>query len=253
MLAHSIHGSVLNPNRVAFVHGFTQTRNSWSPVLDRLPDNLLYITIDAPGHGESSLETGDLQQTATEVVDTVGSAVLCGYSMGARMCLLTALQYPSIIKGMVLISGTAGIDDRTERRLRRKSDRKLARHILEVGVDTFVDEWLSQAMFRGMPIDQVDRAQRKTNTSMGLANNLRTTGVGTQRPVWDRLAEIQIPVLIIAGANDSKFADIAIRLQQGIKSSHLEIVANAGHAVHYEQPKIVSRIIETWLTPRFSN
>lgn len=253
MLAHSIYGSMLNSKRVAFVHGFTQTRDSWSPILNRLSDSFQYITIDAPGHGESSLVTGDLEQTATEIVDTVGSAVLCGYSMGARMCIPAALAYPSLVKGLVLISGTAGLERGSERRLRRKSDRQLARHIVEVGVDTFVDEWLSQPMFSSLPIDEIDRALRKTNTSRGLANNLLTTGVGTQGSFWGRLVEIQIPVLIIAGANDSKFVDVAMRLHQRIGSSRLEIVGDAGHAVHFEQPQLVSHLLDTWLTTHFAS
>ncbi len=253
MLAHSVHGSVLNANRVAFIHGFTQTRDSWAPILNRLPDGFQYITIDAPGHGESALIAGDLEQTATDIIDTVGPAVLCGYSMGARMCITTALAYPSLVKGLVLISGTAGIESGSERRRRRKSDRQLARHIVEVGVNVFVDEWLAQPMFQSLPIDEADRAVRKTNTSRGLASNLLTTGVGTQRPVWDRLAEIEIPVLIISGAHDTKFVDIASRLQQGIRSSRLEIVGDAGHAVHYEQPQLVSRLLETWLTTHFTS
>lgn len=252
MLAHSVHGSVLNANRVAFIHGFTQTRESWAPILNRLPDGFQYITIDAPGHGESALEARDLEQTATDIVDTVGSAVLCGYSMGARMCLTTALTYPSLVRGLVLISGTAGIENDDERRNRRKSDRQLAHRIIENGVEAFVDEWLAQPMFKCLPSDEADRAQRKSNTSRGLASNLLATGVGSQRPVWDRLAEIQIPVLIIAGAHDSKFVDIATRLQHGITTSRLEIVGDAGHAVHYEQPHLVSGLLETWLTTHFA-
>ena len=253
MLANSHHGSALNQHRVAFVHGFTQTRESWTPIIHRLPKEFHYISIDAPGHGESPLTTGDLEQTASELIDTVGSTVWCGYSMGARMCLFAALAYPSNVKGLVLISGTAGIEDDTERLQRQESDRQLARHIVDVGVDMFVDEWLAQPMFSNLPVDEADRTVRKSNTSRGLANNLLTTGVGSQRPVWDRLAEIRIPVLIIAGALDTKFMNIAERLHRELVHSQLEIVSEAGHTVHYEQPQIVADLIGTWLATHFAN
>lgn len=247
MLAHTIHGPHMNLQRLALVHGFTQTRESWAQLLDHLPGTYQYVTIDAPGHGESPLESGDLIQTADQLVATAGPAVYCGYSMGARMCLHAALTHPESVAGLILISGTAGIDDDADRHKRHESDRQLAQHILDIGVDAFVDEWLAQPMFSTLPRDEKDRTQRKANTAQGLANNLLATGTGSQVPVWGRLAELRMPVLIIAGANDTKFVAIAERLQRCIISSQLEIVTNAGHAVHYEEPSVVASLIKHWL------
>lgn len=253
MLAHTIFGTTSNTKRVALVHGFSQTRESWARLLEHLPETYHYMTIDAPGHGESSLESGDLFQTADQLVATAGSAVFCGYSMGARMCLHAALAHPDAVMGLVLISGTAGIDNDAERHRRRESDRQLAHHILDIGIDAFVDEWLAQPMFGTLPRDEKDRAQRKVNTAKGLADNLLATGTGSQLPLWNRLAELRMPVLIIAGANDTKFVATAERLQQCITPSQLEIVANAGHAVHYEKPLIVASLIEHWLNANIAH
>ena len=247
MLAHTIHGSTMNSKRVAFVHGFTQTRTSWTPFIKKLPATYQYVTIDAPGHGESSQVTGDLDQIADQLVAVTGSAVYCGYSMGARMCLHAALAHPEVVTGLVLMSGTAGIDDESERERRQKSDQQLAGHILEVGVDQFIDEWLAQPMFNNLPEDEADRTERKFNTASGLANNLITAGTGSQFPLWDRLDELRIPVLIIAGANDAKFVALAERMHDLIALSQLEIVINAGHTVHFEQPAVVASLLEKWL------
>jgi 2-succinyl-6-hydroxy-2,4-cyclohexadiene-1-carboxylate synthase len=247
MLAHTIHHSTPEKKRVAFVHGFTQTRESWVQLLTHLPDLYSYVTVDAPGHGESSQVSGDLDESADQIVATVGHAMYCGYSMGARMCLHAALAHPTTVTGLVLISGTAGIDDDAGRDERRQSDRALAQHILEIGVDRFIDEWLAQPMFKNVPRDDHDRTLRKANTASGLANSLIATGTGSQLPLWDRLNELRMPVLIIAGANDNKFVALAERLQQSIASSQLAIVAGAGHAVHYEQPSVVASLLEHWL------
>ncbi len=253
MLAHTIHRSNLNTKRIAFVHGFTQSRGSWDQILGELPDDFQYVTIDAPGHGESSLVEGDLEQAATEIVETAGSAIYCGYSMGARMCLHAALTFPEMVKGLVLISGTAGIENISERRLRLESDRQLAQRILDIGVDQFIDEWLAQPMFASLPFDEEDRALRKANTASGLAANLLSTGTGSQLPLWDLLPGLHMPVLIIAGAKDPKFTAFAERLGQCIASSQLEIVTGAGHAVHHEQSIVVARLIKHWLNEYFAN
>lgn len=251
MLAHTVHGKNLDARRVALVHGFTQTRDSWTPLLNNLPNEYSYVAIDVPGHGESTHVAGDLNQVADQIVATAGVAVYCGYSMGARLCLYAALAHPTSVTGLVLISGTAGIDDATERNKRLQSDQQLAQRILEIGVDLFVDEWLSQPMFSTLPMDETDRALRKANTASGLANNLLATGTGSQTPVWERLGELHIPVLIIAGANDIKFVAIAERLHRSIVSSQLATVEGAGHTVHYEQPSAVASLIEQWLSVHF--
>ena len=38
---------------VVFLHGLTFDRSNWLPIVERLGDRVLSITIDLPGHGES--------------------------------------------------------------------------------------------------------------------------------------------------------------------------------------------------------
>ncbi|MFA5775325.1 MAG: alpha/beta fold hydrolase [Ilumatobacteraceae bacterium] len=237
--------------RVTFVHGFTQTGDSWARIITLLPSDHRYLTIDAPGHGVAPTAVVDFDQVADQITDLGGPGLYCGYSMGARMCLYAALKHPNVVKGLILISGSAGIEDSNERNERRESDRKLATHLLEIGVDQFIDEWMSQPMFNSLPIDEVDRAQRRTNTARGLANNLIAAGTGSQPSLWDRLGELTLPVLIIVGANDQKFSAFGERLHSLIGSSQIALVENAGHATHYEQPAAVAGLIETWLKENF--
>ncbi len=70
----------------------------------------------------------------------------------------------------------------------------------------------------------------------GLAANLRATGTGAQPSYWEQLADLATPTLLIAGELDHKFAQIAARMHEAMPDTRLEIVANAGHAVHLEQP-----------------
>ena len=40
----------------------------------------------------------------------------------------------------------------------------------------------------------------------GLAASRRLAGTGAQEPLWYRLAELEMPVLLVAGERDEKFA-----------------------------------------------
>ena len=54
---------------------------------------------------------------------------------------------------------------------------------------------------------------RRRNTVGGLASSLRLAGTGAQEPLWDRLGELPMPVLLVAGALDTRF--VAARRAHG--------------------------------------
>lgn len=235
---------------IALLHGFTQTSSSWIGLASQLANAYYCVAIDAPGHGTSTQTNTDLWQSADQIVATCGPGVYCGYSMGARLALHCALAHPGYVEGLIFVSGTPGISDDTERLERRFADDQMAQHIRDTGTEKFIDEWLARPMFATLPLDAHDIAARKSNSAGGLATSLELAGVGTQDDLWSRLSELQMPVLIIAGALDTKFADIATRMHSRIVNSKLQIVPDSGHTVHLEKPHEFLEIVREWLTSR---
>jgi 2-succinyl-6-hydroxy-2,4-cyclohexadiene-1-carboxylate synthase len=57
-----------------------------------------------------------------------------------------------------------------------------------------------------------------------------------------------MPVLVLAGAEDDRFAEIGRRTAAAIgPTATFEEVPNAGHAAHLEQPNETLRLIRAWL------
>ena len=83
-------------------------------------------------------------------------------------------------------------------------------------VAAFVDRWVAHPMFGDVPAEANALAERRTNTAAGLASSLRLAGTGTQTPLWDRLGELAMPVLVVTGGNDGKFTALGRRLVDGI-------------------------------------
>lgn len=229
--------------RLVLVHGFTQTGRSWDPLLPALRHHEV-LAIDAPGHGANAERHARLPEIG-RLLGRYGPATYIGYSMGGRMCLHVP---PSAMTGLVLISATAGIDDEDERAARRASDEALARRIETIGVDAFLDEWLELPLFAGLSPDAANRQARLENTASGLASSLRLAGTGAQVPRWDRLHELTVPVLVVAGALDARFVAIAERLSSALPNAELAIVEDAGHTVHLEQPDSFLDLLVPWLT-----
>jgi 2-succinyl-6-hydroxy-2,4-cyclohexadiene-1-carboxylate synthase len=245
--------------RLVLAHGFTQTGRIWGPMADDLARDHEVISVDLPGHGGSSVVRADLNTGARLLVEVGGSGTYLGYSMGARFCLHAALSFPDRVRSLVLISGTAGIEDDTLRRDRVAADEALATELdprLETGpgpgdqerLDGFLLRWLDLPLFAGIPEDAVGLDQRRANTTSGLASSLRLAGTGTQQPLWDQLPALSMPVLVITGERDAKFTALGARLAATIGDNAVHVVvAGVGHTAHLEDPDGVTALVRSHL------
>src|SRR6266511_2218146 len=215
--------------RVVLVHGFTQTLAAMEPLATRLRDRHELVRVDLPGHGGSTPPLVGFAKAAALLGEAGGAAAYLGYSLGGRLCLRLALDRPELVRALVLIGASPGLDDPVERAARQASDDALAAELERVGLERFLDHWLAQ-------------------TTHGLAASLRLHGTGAQEPLWDRLATLRPPTLLITGARDQKFAGIAERMAKAIgPSATLALVSDAGHAAHLERPDEVAALVDAFL------
>lgn len=227
--------------RVVLVHGFTQTGRSFDRVAGALSVRRQVVCVDLPGHGQSAdRRVDDLAGAALLVGATGGRAPYVGYSLGGRTCLVLALERPELVERLVLVAASAGIGDGEERARRRAADAALADELDGLGagaIDGFLRRWLAGPLFAHLTDEQADLPARRANTGPGLAASLRSCGAGAMTPVWDRLGELAMPVLVLAGERDERYVAVAERLVAGIgANAALGIVPGAGHAVPFEAP-----------------
>ncbi len=79
-------------------------------------------------------------------------------------------------------------------------------------------------------------------------HQLRALGQGTQEPLWDRLAGLEMPVLVMTGQWDRTYREIGARMATAIgANAHLVVVEKAGHALNLERPSEVAHELTTWL------
>jgi len=235
------------------VHGFTQTGSSWRQLAAELEDDFEVVMPDLPGHGRSPLpEPGSgLAHAGHALGEAGGKAAYVGYSLGGRCCLHLALQAPELVERLVVVGAHPGIRDEPGRRARRDADEERAAALErtgDAGVPRFVDAWLGGPLFAHLSAEQADRAPRLSNSAAGLAASLRTAGTGTQSPLWERLGELEMPVLVVAGALDAKFAPIAHRTVEAIgPNAALAVLADAGHAACFERPGAFVALVRQFL------
>lgn len=244
------------------LHGFTGAACNWEPFTLSWGKAHRLIMVDIIGHGKSdapiSASRYAMEQAArdlTAVLDYFGisRANVLGYSMGGRLALTLGVRHTERVNALIIEGGSPGLNDAAERKMRKMQDERLAERIEQNGLEAFVNAWENIPLFktqRALPADVRSRIrrQRLSNRETGLANSLRGMGTGVQPSLWHALEDLHRPVLLIVGQLDSKFCDIAFRMEARLPRAEVRRVPGAGHTVHVEQAALFDTIVMDYLS-----
>ncbi len=223
--------------RAVLVPGFTQTPASWGGVVAALRPEVEPVTPDVP----TDL---DWPATVATLARTGGRGTWVGYSMGGRLALAVALDHPRLVDRLVLVSTTAGLADDHERAARAAADEQVAREIERDGVGAFLDRWLAQPLFAGVPRDAPGIRERARWSARELAAALRHLGTGTMPNFWPRLQELTAAVTIVTGRHDAKYTAIGDAIAVSCTGADVTRVhLDSGHAIPLEQPGALAALV----------
>jgi len=238
------------PEPLLLLHGFMQTGRGWDEVVRHLDgERYRALAPDIRGHGASaSRRPIDFAACVRDVVGLMRAPfTLAGYSQGGRLALHVALAHPALVTRLVLVSATAGIDDAAERAQRREADAKLAAWMECDGrlMAEVADRWGAQTLFATQTpeVAAAARADRLLNEPLHLAAALRGIGTGVMPALWQRLGELVMPVVVLAGERDATYVALGERLVAALPDATLVIVPGAGHALALEAPAAVASAI----------
>jgi 2-succinyl-6-hydroxy-2,4-cyclohexadiene-1-carboxylate synthase len=256
-----IYSDEIVKNKVFFLHGFTGSSDDWKNIIPNLNKNFNVIAVDLVGHGKSDspknlslYQASSIVNQLKTVIDnfTKDKVVLAGYSMGGRAALNFAVEYPEMIKGLILESTSAGIKNENMRNERIKNDESLADFIEQNPIEKFIEKWMgmeifnTQKRFSNAKLDELKRG-KLYNSKTGLANSLRGFGTGTMIIPPEKLKNINAKVLLITGELDVKFTSINSKLVKQFRSAHHKIIKSSGHNTHLEEPKAYLEVVNKFL------
>lgn len=208
-----------------------QGGDAWAPVAERLGERYPSVLLDHAGEQPPP------------------GAVVVGYSMGGRLALHAALAEPERWRALVLVGVRAGVEDPAAR---RAADEDLAAWIERSPIEEVVANWEAQPVFATQPPElvEVQRPGRLSQDPKRLAELLRTAGQGAMPAVWDRLGELELPVLCVAGALDAPYVAAERRMAALLPGGTLRTIAGCGHAPQLEAPVAVAGELRAFLDER---
>ena len=251
-----------NINKSLFLlHGFTGSSADWENVAFLFDSKYNVYAIDLIGHGKSESPSNVSLYSVESQIEQIKSIVeklkgekniLLGYSMGGRLSLAFALNFPELINGLVLESSSAGINSEKEREKRKETDLQLADMILNKPIEDFISSWMDQELFGTLKrfsnskIEQLKKEKYKNNRT-GISNSLRAFSTGVMPYYGNNLKSLKIPVLLLSGQLDSKYTKINSGLQKQFSKAKHTVIKTSGHNTHLEEPQNFIRTVNKFL------
>lgn len=249
-----------NYPKIISLHGFLGNGSDFKIVADNLgnfseivaPDFPDYLT-DKPEEGSSWDQTLSMLKRLLKNETPKQKIVLLGYSMGGRIALQFALQFPQIIEALILIGSTPGIVNQKERNKRRTEDSKLAHKLRTQSYPKFLEHWLNQPLIKSqqnIPLPYLDEMleSRQRNNPQTLAHYLSILGTGSMPSAWGDLHRCNFPTLLVTGKKDKKFTTIADKMLRTLPNASHKVIKGSGHAPCFENAKDFGSCLDTFLS-----
>jgi pimeloyl-ACP methyl ester carboxylesterase len=214
-------------------HGYSSTSAMWQGQIDALSSRYKLLLWDMRGHGQSdypedpaayseALTVGDMAALLDEV--GANSAIVGGLSLGGYMSLAFYRAYPERTEALLIIDTGPGFkkDEAREAWNKRALDT----------ADRFQREGLGVLASASR-----ERSTVSHRDATGLARAAR--GMLTQRDarVIELLPGIEVPSLIVVGADDAPFLAASDYMAAKIPGAKKVVIPSAGHAVNIDQPQ----------------
>jgi 3-oxoadipate enol-lactonase len=224
----------------------------WDGLAAALAPRHAVLRYDHRGHGGSAVPAGPY--TMDELVDDAarlirewgrGPVVWIGLSMGGMVGQGLAIRHPALVKGLVLANTTAQYPE-TAKRLWQQRIAAVEAGGMQAVADTVVERYLHAAYRAAHPnVAHALREQLLHTSPAGYAASCQAVADVN----WlDRLPEIRVPTLVIAGARDEGATPaMAQAIAERIPDAELSVLAEASHLSVVETPSRVFDAVQRFL------
>lgn len=240
------------------IHAGVADSRQWNNEFPHFSKDFRVLRYDLRGYGKSEPVAGEFThlEDLTRLLDHLDMrqpSVMMGCSMGGGLAMDFALAHQARVKALIMVgSGPSGlkVDVPTPAKF---ADAEKA---YDAGNLDLVAEIETQIWFDGTDRSpgQVNQAMRRLAYEMNrnaLSHEAKHLGKrlpDTQSPAAGRLAELDIPVLIVVGVHDTPYILAAAdHMAKNIRSARKVVFEDAAHLCNMDHPDTFQRTVRGFL------
>jgi pimeloyl-ACP methyl ester carboxylesterase len=241
-------------------HEFAGDHRSWEAQVRFFSRRYRVITYDARGYPPSDVPTEPDAYTQEQSVSDlrglmeylgIEKAHVGGLSMGGAIALNFGLTHPDMARSLIVAGAGSGSVDPEVFRERVNFMAERLREGGMAAMDDYTNGPARVQLLRKDPKGYAEfRSQFLEHSNIGSANTF--AGVQGRRPpifdLEDRLRELTVPTLIMAGDEDDPCIEPSIFMKRMIPNSGLVVVPQSGHPINLEEPDLFNRSVLDFLT-----
>jgi len=243
------------------IHAGVADSRQWNNEFPHFASGYHVLRYDLRGYGKSAPVEGDFSnlgdlEALIDHLHLEPPLILMGCSMGGGLAMDFALSHPSRVSALIMVgSGPSGL----ELDIPFPDKFAEAEKAYKAGDLDRVAEIETQIWFdgEGRSPEMVNQEMRRLGYDMNrlaLANEARELGKrlpDLAPPAAGRLGELQVPVLIIVGANDLPYIRAAGDfMADKLPSARKVTIDNAAHLVNMDQPAQFRDLLTDFLNSR---
>jgi pimeloyl-ACP methyl ester carboxylesterase len=247
---------------IVLIHGYTGSLNWWGRLAPLLTADHRVIRVELLGHGGSDKPTEgySMENQANAIAEAlselgVSGATVVGHSLGGTVATALAEQSPELATRVVIVDqapddtfadrsftqrlGYVPVIGQAMERLVQIAPSSEVREQYE---DAFAPDFNIASGFEN-PDQVVDDLRAMTYSAFDKVADAEGDYTD-ERPLDERLSALEMPLLVIFGAEDQTYdADAALERYRDIPGAGTELIDKAGHSPQVEKPDQLAPLI----------
>lgn len=249
---HVVHDGPREAPPLLLIHGSGASGASWGPVAGALAGHHHVIRVDLPGCGQSppapSYDVPEQAGRVAVLLDGLGlqHVTLAGHSSGGYVATALAEQRADLVGSLALISTGPSLDALLPQPfiLRALLAPPLGPILWPRRSDAMIRKGISAMTARPVDIPGDSVADLRNITYRAFRKVLRCNAAYVaERSVPERLADLDVPVLVIFGAADPRYEPSSAHQYDAVPSAQVEMLPGVGHVPILEAPETTSELL----------
>lgn len=235
-----------------FIHGLGSSTRDWEDQVQDFSEKFQTITVDLRGHGQSekpstsysiSLFASDVAALIREIGEPMNVA---GISMGGMVALQLAVDYPNMVKSLIIINSQDELLMNTRQVRQAVMLRKMIPRLMGM---KWMGKYLGKKLFPDEGQEHLQKLIADRWAENAVKDYIKSVNAMVGWSVRKHLGAIKCPVLVVASELDYSPVEAKEVYVKLLPDARLEVIEGARHAVSVERPEELNEVMKGFLRP----